>query len=366
MSTAEAIVNLKEKLPGGRKELADAISVSERTIIRYEKGQEPPYKVLRLLASFAKSKGIDYLADLFESKKRADIISAREKTSAGSERRIPLNELAEWDNKLSKAYWDFENNGAKTIADPNARRFIGELMGMVEDVRAQIHFHVAPDEQLKNLKEFNQLLFQRLTPTGELDLTGVSLAPNVQDVSVTPEGITTFQIKSAISGTKLYWVDGPWPGKLALAARPRGGDWLSDEMANWHRQHIDTICSLLTPDEEKDLDIEAEAAQAKAQGMKFLSFPILDRQVPKSKDKLTQTLQKLEDELDGGRNVMLHCRQGVGRTGLVAACLLVTKGLDPGSAVRRISAARGVSVPETPEQLDWIEKYYANTLAGVQ
>ena len=22
----------------------------------------------------------------------------------------------------------------------------------------------------------------------------------------------------------LYWIDGPWPGKLAVAARPRGGE----------------------------------------------------------------------------------------------------------------------------------------------
>ncbi len=365
MSTAEAILNLREKLPGGRKELAHAIGVSERTIIRYEKGQEPPYKVLRLLATFAKTKDIEYLADLFESKKRADIISAREKTSAGSERRIPLNELAEWDNKLSKAYWDFENSGAKMISDANTRGFIGQLMGLIEDVRAQIHFHVTPDEQSNNRKEFDHLLSQRLTPDGKLDLTGASLASNVQGVSVTPEGIA-FHIKPEISGTKLYWVDGPWPGRLALASRPRGGDWLPDEITTWRRDHVDTICSLLTPEEEKDLDIVAEAAQAKAQGMKFLSFPILDRHVPKSEGKLTQTLQKLEAELDGGRNVVLHCRQGVGRTGLVAACLLLTKGLDPESAVKRISAARGVSVPETPEQRQWIEKYYANTLAGVQ
>src|SRR5437660_6757367 len=25
--------------------------------------------------------------------------------------------------------------------------------------------------------------------------------------------------------TKFYWVNGPWNGKLALAGRPRGGDW---------------------------------------------------------------------------------------------------------------------------------------------
>ena len=51
--------------------------------------------------------------------------------------------------------------------------------------------------------------------------------------------------------TELYWVDGPWLGKLALAARPRGGDWLEDEMANWRRAGIDTVLSLLTPEEEQ-------------------------------------------------------------------------------------------------------------------
>ena len=144
MSTAEAIVNLKEKLSGGRKELADALGVSERTIIRYEKGQEPPYKVLRLLAKVSKAQNIDYLADLFESKKRADILSARERTSAGSERRIPLNELAEWDKKLSDVFWQFEEFGRKMISDAKALGYMGELMGNMEAVRAEIHFHVEP------------------------------------------------------------------------------------------------------------------------------------------------------------------------------------------------------------------------------
>ena len=33
--------------------------------------------------------------------------------------------------------------------------------------------------------------------------------------------------------TKLYWISGPWAGKLAIAARPRGGDWLEDEIRDW-------------------------------------------------------------------------------------------------------------------------------------
>ena len=48
--------------------------------------------------------------------------------------------------------------------------------------------------------------------------------------------------------------------------------------------------------------------------------------------------------------MVVHCRQGIGRSGLVAACLLVRKGISPGAAVEMVSAARGVSVPETTEQ----------------
>jgi hypothetical protein len=47
-----------------------------------------------------------------------------------------------------------------------------------------------------------------------------------------------------MTATNLYWVDGPWTGKLALAARPRGGDWLEDEIANWEREEVDAVLSL--------------------------------------------------------------------------------------------------------------------------
>ena len=165
--------------------------------------------------------------------------------------------------------------------------------------------------------------------------------------------------------TKLHWVDGPWPGKLALAARPRGGDWLEDEITSWQRGGVNTVFSLLTDEEEHDLDIAREEAVVQAHGMNFLSFPIPDRQVPDSESNLAKALDLLNGELAAGKNVVLHCRQGIGRTGLVAACLLLTKGIDPETAIRRLSAARGASVPETPEQRRWID-HYAESFAAPQ
>ena len=66
-------------------------------------------------------------------------------------------------------------------------------------------------------------------------------------------------------GTELHWVDGPWPGRLAIAARPRGGDWLEDEMAHWHHSGVDTVLSLLSPDEEHTLGLDNEADTVRAQ-----------------------------------------------------------------------------------------------------
>jgi protein-tyrosine phosphatase len=160
-------------------------------------------------------------------------------------------------------------------------------------------------------------------------------------------------------GTELYWVDSLWPGKLALAARPRGGDWLADEIASWRRAGIDAVLSLLTPEEESELDLKTERQDAMAQGLEFISFPIPDREVPASEAEMASTLERLNRVLSSGQNIVIHCRQGIGRTGLVAACLLVSKGLAPEAAVRKLSTARGVAVPETSEQRHWIDHYSA-------
>jgi hypothetical protein len=88
-----------------------------------------------------------------------------------------------------------------------------------------------------------------------------------------------------LSLPELHWLNGHWPGKLALVARPRGGDRLTDEIANWKRGDVHAVLSLLTPDEERDLDLRDEASEARKSGLDFYSFPIADRQVPKIRGK---------------------------------------------------------------------------------
>ena len=63
--------------------------------------------------------------------------------------------------------------------------------------------------------------------------------------------------------TDLFWVPGPWRGRLAIARRPRGGDWLDDEASAWRQADIDVVVSLLENDEAAQLDLlrERQAAE---------------------------------------------------------------------------------------------------------
>lgn len=152
----------------------------------------------------------------------------------------------------------------------------------------------------------------------------------------------------------LFWIPGPWRGRLAIVARPRGGDWIEDEAAGWRRAGLDTVVSLLENEEAAQLQLDKERGAAESQGIDFISFPIPDRGVPASLPAAVLLLRKIVTALEQGKRVAVHCRQGVGRSGLIAAAVLMSSGVTTAKAIDVISTARGVPVPETPAQLQWL------------
>jgi protein-tyrosine phosphatase len=136
--------------------------------------------------------------------------------------------------------------------------------------------------------------------------------------------------------------------------RPRGGDWLEDEIRNWRQAGIDVVVSLLTRDEIAELSLADEEELCQAQGIRFLSFPIPDRGIPSSKAAVAELAMRLGESLTAGKNIVIHCRQGIGRSALIAVYLLIRSGMDLETAIQRVSAARGCPVPETSEQRRWL------------
>ncbi|HEV2699942.1 MAG TPA: dual specificity protein phosphatase family protein [Terriglobales bacterium] len=156
---------------------------------------------------------------------------------------------------------------------------------------------------------------------------------------------------------KLYWLNDAPQGRLAISARPRGGDWLEDEIEGWRKQGIDVIVSLLTPAENDELDLHREASISDSKGIHFYSFPIEDRGVPPDSAHVERLAAELTSQIEQGKNVAIHCRQGIGRSSLLSAAVMISRGDNVADALRVIGRARGLEVPETIEQRKWLDRF---------
>jgi protein-tyrosine phosphatase len=165
---------------------------------------------------------------------------------------------------------------------------------------------------------------------------------------------------------EIYWIDLPLSARLAIMPRPRAGDWLDGEIAGWRGQGIDVIVSLLEAEEITELGLQRESGLCHDLDMEFISFPIPDRGVPATTHEATALAKAIVSRLNEGKGVALHCRAGIGRSSLIAACVLVLLGLTPAMAFDLIGKARGVVVSDTQEQRDWIDRFAeAMTTGGI-
>ena len=120
------------------------------------------------------------------------------------------------------------------------------------------------------------------------------------------------------------------------------------------------VLSLLTSEEDQDLNLENEAVTCEKNAIRLYRLPIMDRSIPRSVREVEGIIDKVRRDLDRGLNVNIHCRQGIGRAAMIAAALLIEKGILPDQAIERIAKARGVPVPETHHQRAWIDQFAAS------
>jgi protein-tyrosine phosphatase len=156
--------------------------------------------------------------------------------------------------------------------------------------------------------------------------------------------------------TELYWIQAAGPGKLAVMPRPRGGDWLEEEIWSLRQAGVDILVSMLTPEEETMLELDAEGKLARAQGMEFIAHPIPDRDIPASPQQTWKLARSLADRFGEGKRIAVHCRMGIGRSPLLLACIMVSRGIPAADAWGAIGTARGCEVPDTFEQWAWLER----------
>lgn len=154
-------------------------------------------------------------------------------------------------------------------------------------------------------------------------------------------------------GIELFWIDSTHAGRVAVAARPRGGNWLSHDMVAMREAGIDILVSALPHPEAHGLSLADEGHHAEAAGIEFVHFPVPNLLTPPL-ETAAPLFKRLAEEVRGGKTVAAHCYGGVGRSPLIVASVLTLLGEDPEETWDRIIVARGREVPDTSIQRRWV------------
>lgn len=156
-----------------------------------------------------------------------------------------------------------------------------------------------------------------------------------------------------LAAMRTFTIPQRYPGKLAIAARPRGNEWLETDLLLFKRAGWNVLVSALEISEERELGLDREAQMLEELGLEHISFPIPDRGTP-GVVRTMELVRSLEPMLMSGRNVAVHCRAGIGRSSLLCSAIIVHAGADPEEVWRTLSEARGTTVPDTDEQRRWL------------
>ena len=156
-------------------------------------------------------------------------------------------------------------------------------------------------------------------------------------------------------------------GKIILTCFPgRSGETISfeegiflEELHNFSSQNCSTIVTLVEDKEIENLcDKKFFVRKIYSHNLKWLHMPIEDLKAPDHKfiEKWQTTKVLLKNDLIEGKNIFVHCMGGKGRSGTIAAILLVEFGEKHKEAIEIVREKRKGAI-ETKEQEDFILSY---------
>jgi ADP-ribosylglycohydrolase len=157
-----------------------------------------------------------------------------------------------------------------------------------------------------------------------------------------------------------YWVV---PGKLLAGEYPGGAsaETTRERLKRLTEAGIAAFIDLTQPGELAPYEAELPA------GTLYLRKPIPDHGLPGERSHMAAILESLRKALESPRSVYLHCRAGIGRTGMVAGCFLAEQGLGGEAALAELNrlweqSARSElwpSIPETDAQVEYVRGWAA-------
>lgn len=122
------------------------------------------------------------------------------------------------------------------------------------------------------------------------------------------------------------------------------------------------IISLLTYDEISNLKLENEELEAKELSIDFINFPISDMGIP-GYEEFVSFIEKLFTKTMSYEKIIIHCKHGIGRSGLIALGLMVKNGNDLSESINAATKIRGYAIPQSVSQRKLLSLYSKNLIA---
>lgn len=119
-----------------------------------------------------------------------------------------------------------------------------------------------------------------------------------------------------------------------------------------HKWGARVVVTLVEGFELEALQVAALGQAVASRGMRWLHLPIVDVGVPSSAFERAwrEELPVLLATLEQGGKVLVHCKGGLGRAGMVAAFLLIETGDPPEAAIRKVRAVRPGAIETTAQE----------------
>lgn len=152
------------------------------------------------------------------------------------------------------------------------------------------------------------------------------------------------------------------PGRKDVGRTARYERNLGFDLHTLRDKHkVDVLVNLIEEKEFKYLKITDYFRLADVHNLATLWFPIPDGGTPNNIRKFRQLVDEIVGLLRYGSNVVIHCKAGLGRTGLLVACVLTRLGYKVGDAVSVTREARPGTI-ENDAQMSYVSRFRGITI----
>ncbi len=152
-------------------------------------------------------------------------------------------------------------------------------------------------------------------------------------------------------------------GLTILPGRRDRGRNLTEDLDRLSGLGVDLVVGLVATEELSRYGVDDLPAELSRRGIGWVHSPILDQHAC-GLDQARMLVDTVLEACRAGRSVVVHCLGGIGRSGMVAACVEVAAGMGSQEAIAHVRRHRSPRALETRSQVELVEAFERSLRRG--